>query len=107
MTALADLQARAARVNAIYRENFGIADDPGFYIGKIAEEAGEMVGAHLKLHGLSRGSDGDPEALRAALEAEAADLLGFLLVYANRAGIDLASAFERKWGRYLEDADDT
>ncbi|MGR3322110.1 MAG: hypothetical protein ACU0DK_09290 [Pseudooceanicola sp.] len=105
MTGLATLQARAARVNAIYRATFGIADDPGFYIGKIAEEAGEVVGAHLRLHGQSRRDDADPATLRAALEAELADLLGFLLVYADREGVDLAAAFERKWGRYLEDAE--
>ncbi|OWU85480.1 hypothetical protein ATO6_00560 [Oceanicola sp. 22II-s10i] len=103
MTDLSALQARAARVNAIYRDSFGIADDPAFYIGKIAEEAGEAVGAHLRLHGLSRGGDGDA---RQALEDELADLFGFLLVYCDRFGVDLDTAFERKWGRYLEPRDD-
>ncbi len=100
MTDLSRIQARAARVNAIYRQTFNVPDDPAFYIGKIAEEAGEVVGAHLRAQGLSRGAGGDD--VHEKLADELADLFGFLLVYCDREGIDLAAAFERKWGRYLE-----
>ena len=105
MTDLADLQARAARVGALYRQRFGVADDPAFAVCKIAEEAGEVMGAHLRLHGLSRGGEADRATLRRALEDEMADLLGFLLLHAEAEGIDLERAFARKWGQHLEQSD--
>lgn len=100
---LTRLQARAAEVGRIYAESFGIDRDGAFYLGKMTEELGEVASAYLKLAGQSRGSDGDGEALRQGLEDELADLFGFLLVFADWQGVDLAQAFERKWGKYLKD----
>lgn len=100
---LAVLQERAARVGRIYAQSFGIDRDGAFYLGKLAEEMGEVSSAYLKLAGQSRGSDGAPEKLRADLEDELADLFGFLLMFSDWQGVDLAAAFERKWGKYLKD----
>lgn len=99
---IAALSARAVAVNRLYVEAFGVERDGLFLLGKLSEEAGEVAGAYLKLHGRARGSDAAPEALRADLAAEMADLLGFLLCLAAEEGVDLATAFEEKWGRYLE-----
>ena len=106
MSDLARLTARATRVSDMYRAAFGIPDDPAYLAGKLAEEAGEVMGAHLRMQGLSRGADADPAGLRRALEDELAVLFGYLLAYCDRHGIDPAAAFERKWGRYLEETDD-
>ncbi len=92
------MQQAAAEVGRLYAERFGIARDPAFYLGKLTEEMGEMTAAWLKLNGRARG-----EGSRAALEDEAADVLGFLLVFADWQGIDLAEAFRRKWGVHLPD----
>ena len=100
---LTRLQARAAEVGRIYAETFGIERDEAFYLGKMTEELGEVVSAYLKLAGQSRGADGDRNALRRELEDELADLFGFLLIFADWQGVDLAGAFERKWGKYLRD----
>ncbi len=97
------LQARAADVGRIYADNFGIERDAAFYLGKMTEELGEVASAYLKLAGKSRGSDGDAQALRQELEDELADLFGFLMIFADWQGVDLAAAFERKWGKYLKD----
>ncbi|WP_343231155.1 hypothetical protein [Thalassovita aquimarina] len=97
------LQARAADVGRIYADNFGIERDGAFYLGKMTEELGEVASAYLKLAGKSRGSDGDAQALRQELEDELADLFGFLMIFADWQGVDLAAAFERKWGKYLKD----
>ncbi len=70
------------------------------------EEMGEVAGALLRPAGLSRGADAAPDPLRTGPEDELADLFGFLMVYCDRCGVDLAAAFERKWGRYLEPGDD-
>ena len=47
-----------------------------------------------------RGIEGDAEALG----DEAADVLGMLLIYCDRAGIDLEAAMQRKWLKWLEPA---
>jgi len=96
-----NLQARAKAVNDIYVENFGLERDGLMLIGKITEEVGELAGAYLKCENRSRGADGDKAILRQELQDEAADLLGFLMVFAEVEGIDLEAAFERKWGKYL------
>ncbi|MYM54891.1 MazG nucleotide pyrophosphohydrolase domain-containing protein [Thalassovita mangrovi] len=97
------LQARAAEVGRIYADSFGIERDGAFYLGKLTEELGEVASAYLKLAGKSRGADGDAEALGRELEDELADLFGFLLIFADWQGVDLAHAFERKWGKYLKE----
>lgn len=99
---LDDLQDRAGRVGAQYAAAFGIDRDATFYLGKLTEELGELTAAHLKLAGKARTQGQDIDTLRRQQEDEAADLFGFLLLFAQWQGIDLPQAFERKWGRYLE-----
>lgn len=94
------------RVSDIYAARFDLQRDDMFYVGKLVEELGEMTQAYLRLAGLSR-TKGEPrERLQQSLEDEAADVLGMLLLFADRTGVDLAAGFERKWRRYLP-ADDT
>ncbi|MDX1780956.1 MAG: hypothetical protein R3256_06515 [Thalassovita sp.] len=100
---LTRLQARAAEVGRIYAETFGTERDGAFCLGKMTEELGEVASAYLKLAGQSRGADAGAAALRQELEGELADLFGFLLIFADWQGLDLADAFERKWGKYLKD----
>jgi NTP pyrophosphatase (non-canonical NTP hydrolase) len=100
---LAALQDIAARIGQIYGENFDVTRDGSFYLGKMMEELGEVSSAYLKLSGRSRGSDGDPDTLRRDLEDEMADLFGFVLLFADWQGVDLAHVFARKWGKYLKD----
>lgn len=96
---IGELQAMAEQVGALYADRFGIERDAPFYLGKLAEETGELTAAWLKLNGRARGP-GD----RRAMEDEAADVLGFLLMFAEWQSIDLADAFRRKWGVHLPQA---
>ncbi|MDA5558202.1 hypothetical protein [Shimia sp. MMG029] len=96
-----ELATRATRVSDIYAQNFGITRDATWHLAKLTEELGELQAAYLSVTGNQRGSKSDTSARR-ALEDEAADLFGFLLVFAQWQGIDLEAAFERKWGKYLE-----
>ena len=93
---IAGLTELARLVADAYAERFGIARDPAWYLGKMTEELGEVASAYLKLAGQGRG-----EAARRDLEDEVADLLGFLLLFAEWQGIDPAQALRRKWGGYL------
>lgn len=81
----------------MYSARFGSPDTAEFALSKMTEELGEVVGAHLKVRGQSRGS-----ATKADLADEIGDLLGFLLIFAAREGIDPGEALRAKWGQYLE-----
>ncbi|MBO9451587.1 hypothetical protein J7426_15040 [Tropicibacter sp. R16_0] len=96
-TQLSDLTDLARRISDIYAERFGVDRDATWYLGKMTEELGEVTSAYLKLAGQGRGMGS-----RADLEDEVADLLGFVLLFADWQGIDPAKALQRKWGRYLE-----
>lgn len=89
------IQRAAVRVIQGYAGKFGIERDAAFHLGKLSEELGELTAAWLKLNGRARGT-GD----LLAMEDELADLLGFVLLFADWQGIDLALAFQRKWGPF-------
>ncbi|MEP2715819.1 hypothetical protein [Pseudophaeobacter sp.] len=93
---LAALTKLAREFSELYAERFGIARDPAWYLGKMSEELGEVTVAYLKSVGQGRGT-----ASQRDLEGEVADLLGFVLVFADWQGIDAAAALRRKWGAYL------
>ena len=94
---LSDLTDLARRISDIYAERFGVERDATWYLGKMTEELGEVTSAYLKLSGQGRGTGS-----RADLEDEVADLLGFVLLFADWQGIDPGKALQRKWGSYLE-----
>lgn len=95
---LASLSNLARRVSDIYAERFDIHRDPAWYLGKMSEELGEVTSAYLKLQGQGRG-----EASHRDLEDELADLLGFVLLFADWQGVDIGAALKRKWGGYLNE----
>ena len=97
------MEASAVRVGALYCARFAIVPDEAFFLGKLAEELGEVSAATLKLTGRSRGGDAPLAEREANLRDEMADLLGFLLMFAAHRGIDLGAAFDEKWGRWLKD----
>ncbi|GAB5437214.1 MAG: MazG nucleotide pyrophosphohydrolase domain-containing protein [Falsiruegeria mediterranea] len=97
---LSDLTALARRISELYAERFDVERDATWYLGKMTEELGEVTSAYLKLSGQGRVTGS-----RRNLEDEVADLLGFVLLFADWQGIDPAEALQRKWGRYLEAQD--
>ena len=94
---LADLSASVLKISDIYAAEHGIERDRDWALLKLQEELGELTAEHLRLSGRARGA-GDPKALA----DEAADVLGMLLIYCDRAGVDLNAAMERKWLRWLK-----
>ncbi len=96
------LSKQAAAVSDIYAARFGIDRDATWYLAKMTEELGELQSAYLATQGAQRGKLSQAEA-RQNLIDETADLFGFLMVFADWQGIDLADAFAAKWGRYLPD----
>ena len=91
------LQADVLRISDIYAAEHGIDRDGDWALLKLQEELGELTAEHLRLTSRARGEP-NPEALG----DEAADVLGMLLIYCARSGIDLDQAMRRKWLRWLE-----
>jgi NTP pyrophosphatase (non-canonical NTP hydrolase) len=94
---ISDLQADVLRISDIYAREHAIDRDRDWALLKLQEELGELTAEHLRL---TRRARGVPDAQ--ALGDEAADVLGMLLIYCDRAGIDLNAAMQRKWLRWLE-----
>lgn len=94
---LADLSASVARISDIYAREHSIDRDRDWALLKLQEELGELTTEHLRLSGRARGAPDEQ-----ALGDEAADVLGMLLIYCDRAGIDIEQAMQRKWLKWLE-----
>lgn len=98
---LKSLSADVVRISDLYAREHDIDRDKAgsgdWALLKLQEELGELTAEHLRMSGRARG-----EADARALEDEAADVLGMLLIYCDRAGIDLETAMRRKWLRWLE-----
>lgn len=94
---LKDLQADVLRISDIYAAEHDIDRDRDWALLKLQEELGELTAEHLRLTSRARGA---PDAQ--ALGDEAADVLGMLLIYCARAGVDLDQAMQRKWLKWLE-----
>jgi NTP pyrophosphatase (non-canonical NTP hydrolase) len=98
MAGLAELAKKVERVSDIYAERCGIRRDDDWYALKLTEEAGELVAEYLRATGRGRERDGAAEALA----DEAADLFAQVLLFCRHNGIDIESALERKWFKYLD-----
>ncbi|MDC9824377.1 phosphoribosyl-ATP pyrophosphohydrolase [Devosia sp. ZB163] len=105
MASLAELADRVERVSAIYAERCNINRDADWYALKLQEEAGELVAEYLRGSGRGRTGDRSPEAIRTALENEAADLMAQLLLFCRNNAIDVEAALDRKWFVYLPESD--
>lgn len=94
------LQADVLRISDIYAREHKIDRDRDWALLKLQEELGELTAEHLRLSGRARGA---PDAQ--ALGDEAADVMGMLLIYCDRAGVDIEAAMRRKWLKWLDDAE--
>lgn len=91
------LAAQFEAASQAYAKAHGIERDPDWFILKVQEEVGELTQAWNLLSGRGRPRGRSREDLVQALEDEAADLLGHVLLLAHRHDLDLAAAVARKW----------
>jgi NTP pyrophosphatase (non-canonical NTP hydrolase) len=96
---LSELSEKVRRISDLYAAEHGIDRSGDWAILKLQEELGELTAEHLRMNGRARG-----EASEQARADEAADVLGMLLIYCDRAGIDLEQAVQRKWLHWLDKA---
>ena len=94
---LSELSEKVARISDLYAAEHGIDRSGDWAILKLQEELGELTAEHLRVSRRARGQ-ADPKALA----DEAADVLGMLLIYCDRAGIDIEQAMQDKRLHWLE-----
>ncbi|MFN3816826.1 phosphoribosyl-ATP pyrophosphohydrolase [Brevundimonas sp.] len=94
---LDELSASVLRISDIYAREHGIERDRDWALLKMQEELGELTAEHLRMSGRARGA-----ADHDKLGDEAADVLGMLLIYCDKAGINIEDAMRRKWLKWLE-----
>jgi NTP pyrophosphatase (non-canonical NTP hydrolase) len=99
MADVADLQRQAERISRLYETAFDIVPGEDWLLFKLQEELGELTQAYLAATGRSRHRL-EPQAAAEALSREVADVLGFVLAFAQRLGIDAEAAFAAKWARH-------
>lgn len=92
-----DLTAAVLRISDLYAAEHDIDRDRDWALLKLQEELGELTAEHLRLTRRARGTPDET-----ALGDEAADVLGMLLIYCARSGVDLEKAMQRKWLKWLE-----
>ncbi|MFD1251470.1 MULTISPECIES: hypothetical protein [Devosia] len=98
---LGELSDKVSEVAAVLTSRNGIAADSDWLMLKLQEELGELTAEHLRLSGRKKREGLDENAIIAARNDEAADLLAILLLYARHHDIDLEAAVERKWLKHL------
>ncbi len=94
---LASLQARIKQASLAYGEAYGIDVGGDFAAMKLAEEAGEVMQAYIRLTGRSRRGRIDVAKGRHALGRELADLIGMAMIIAHDNGIDLWPMLVESW----------
>lgn len=102
MTQLQQLTEKAKTIMTMYQEEFPeVQVDRDYYPFKISEEWGECMQAYLMLSDRGRQKGKTKEEIKDMFEQEIGDVFGFLLLFAEREGVDLEQALEKKWFKRL------
>tara|TARA_R110000824_G_scaffold137637_1_gene301929 strand:- start:41405 stop:41716 length:312 start_codon:yes stop_codon:yes gene_type:complete len=94
---LIELAGQFEEASKRYAAANGITRNDDWFILKLQEELGELTQIWMKLTDRGRKRGLNESELREALADETADLLGHILLFAGRNGVDLAPAIARKW----------
>ncbi|MEK7201428.1 MAG: pyrophosphatase [Patescibacteria group bacterium] len=76
--------------------------DRDYFPFKITEEWGECLQTYLMLTDRGRQKGKSKEEIQELFRDEFADVVGFLLLFADREGIDPEEALKKKWFKYAE-----
>jgi NTP pyrophosphatase (non-canonical NTP hydrolase) len=101
---LAALADRLEHISVGYAEREGVDRDDDWFLLKLMEELGELTQIQLARTGRSKDRGMDDAKLDERLAEECADVLGHVLLFARRNGVDLQQALERKWIRWEQRA---
>jgi NTP pyrophosphatase (non-canonical NTP hydrolase) len=96
------LSDRIEQIGELYARVHDIERNDDWYLLKLTEELGELTAEHLLLAGKAKSNSNSSAGSLEALENEAADLFGQLVLYLRANKIDIEAAIERKWLRHLD-----
>jgi NTP pyrophosphatase (non-canonical NTP hydrolase) len=94
---LIELAGQFEEASKRYAAANGITRNDDWFILKLQEELGELTQVWMKLTDRGRKRGLSEAELREELANETADVLGHILLFAQKNGIDLAPAIARKW----------
>ena len=97
MTSLLSLANRFEQASHTYAADNNIARSDEWFVLKMQEELGELTQVWMKWAGHGRRKGLTSEELHHELANETADLLGHVLLFAQKNNIDLRAAITRKW----------
>ena len=95
---LAALADRLEAISVGYAAREGIDRNDDWFLLKLMEELGELTQIQLARTGRSKDRGFDDEQLDEKLAEEC--VVGHVLLFARRNGVDLAAALDRKWFRW-------
>ena len=97
-----ELTQKVQTIMRMYAEEYPeVQVDRDYFPFKVTEEWGECMQAYLMLTDRGRQKGKTKEEIREMFEEEFADVFGFLLLFAEREGIDPVAALEKKWFKRL------
>ncbi|MDP3880808.1 MAG: pyrophosphatase [bacterium] len=100
---LKKLTEKIKEVMELYKSDYPkVKVDRDYFPFKLTEELGECIQAYLMYTDRGRQKGKSKEEIKKIFEKELADVFGFLILFAEHEGIDLAKAVENKWFSYLE-----
>lgn len=94
---LASLIQQFEKASVTYATANGVERDDDWFVLKLQEEMGELTQIWNRKTGRGRRKGMTDAEVVTALADETADVLGHILLFAHRNGLDLAAAVERKW----------
>lgn len=101
---LKDITEKVKTVMQRYEQEFpDVKVDRDYFPFKITEEWGECLQAYLMLTDRGRQKGKNKEEIKGMFSNEIADVLGFLLLFADKEGVDPVDALSKKWFSRLEE----
>ena len=98
-----ELTEMAKVVMEKYKKDYpDVRVDRDYFPFKITEEWGECLQVYLMLTDRGRQKGKSKAEIQDLFSQECADVFGFLLLFAESEGIDLAEALQKKWFSYLD-----
>lgn len=97
-----DVLAKVSLVMEKYKKEYpDVRVDRDYLPFKIGEEWGECLQTYLMLTDRGRQKGKTKEEIKDMFAEEYADILAYLLLFAQQEGIDPIEALEKKWFTYL------
>jgi len=103
MSNFKELTEKVKQAMDSYSERYPeVSVDRDYFPFKITEEWGECLQTYLMLTDRGRQKDKTKEQIQKDFSHELADVFGFLMLFAEREGIDIEKALADKWFKHLK-----